>query len=153
MFGRATITLGIGPHSSCIFFSTKVAQQSPQQKSVSLNAVRKVSVRTYVHNGGRGKLSSEWRHDENDVIIRTGAASAANAVNARRHNENQGHREFLFANFQVFLGIPGNRRSLKFPAGIPGNFKDFPKLSFFLDSDGPYHVTVKPVFFELRFGE
>jgi len=40
----------------------------------------KVSVRTYirsyVRNGGRGQFSSEWRHNENDVIMRTGAASA-----------------------------------------------------------------------------
>jgi len=48
----------------------------------------KVSVRTYVRNGGRGQLSSEWRHNENDVITRTGAASAASAVGMRRHNEN-----------------------------------------------------------------
>ena len=32
---------------------------------------------------------------------------------------------------QEFPGIPGNRQSLKFPAEIPGNFADFPKLSFF----------------------
>ena len=44
----------------------------------------KVSV-TYVRNVGRGQLSSEWRHNENDVIMRTRAASA---VGARRHNEN-----------------------------------------------------------------
>ena len=31
--------------------------------------------------------------------------------------------------------IPGNLQSPKFPAGIPGNFEDFPKLSFFPDSD------------------
>ena len=49
----------------------------------------KVSVRTphtYVRNGGCGQLSSEWRHNENDVITRTGAASA---VGARRHDENE----------------------------------------------------------------
>jgi len=46
------------------------------------------NVRTYVRNGGRGQLSSEWRYNENDVIMRTGAASAASAVGARRHNEN-----------------------------------------------------------------
>jgi len=43
----------------------------------------KVSVRnerTYVRNGGRGQLSSEWCYNENDVIMRTGAASAASAV-------------------------------------------------------------------------
>jgi len=34
----------------------------------------KVSVRnvwTFVHNAGRGQLSSEWRHNENHVIMRT----------------------------------------------------------------------------------
>jgi len=47
-----------------------------------LNAVRC----PYVRNGGRaGQLNSEWRHNENDAIIRTGAASA---VGAKRHNEN-----------------------------------------------------------------
>jgi len=45
-------------------------------------------VRSYVRNAGRGQLSSELRHNENDVIMRTGAASAASAVGARRHNEN-----------------------------------------------------------------
>jgi len=48
----------------------------------------KVSVRTYVtyvRNAGSGQFSSEWRHNENDVIMRTGATSA---VGARRHNEN-----------------------------------------------------------------
>jgi len=30
------------------------------------------NVRTYVRNGGRSQLSSEWRHNENDVIIRKG---------------------------------------------------------------------------------
>ena len=45
----------------------------------------KVSVRTYVRNGGRGQLSSRCRHDQSDVIMRTGAASA---TGARRHNEN-----------------------------------------------------------------
>jgi len=49
---------------------------------------------TYVRNAGRGQLSSEWRHNENDVIMRTGAASAvgarlANDVIMRwRHNNN-----------------------------------------------------------------
>jgi len=47
----------------------------------------RVSV-TYVRNGGRAQLSSEWRHNENDVIMRTGAASAASTAGARRHNEN-----------------------------------------------------------------
>ena len=41
----------------------------------------------YVRNGGRGQLSSEWRYNENDVIMRTEAASAASAVGARRQNE------------------------------------------------------------------
>jgi len=41
----------------------------------------KVSVR----NGGRGQLSSEWCHNEDDVIMRTGAATA---VGTRHHNEN-----------------------------------------------------------------
>jgi len=45
----------------------------------------KVSVRSYVRNGGRGQLSSEWSHNENDIIMRTGAASS---VGARCHNEN-----------------------------------------------------------------
>jgi len=32
----------------------------------------------------------------------------------------------------VFREFPEiDLRSLKFPAGIPGNFKDFPKMSFF----------------------
>jgi len=35
-----------------------------------LNAVR--CPYTYVRNAGRGQLSSEWRHNENDVIIRMG---------------------------------------------------------------------------------
>jgi len=48
-----------------------------------LNAVRCPYVR-----GGRDQLSSEWRYNENDVITRTGATSAASAVGARRHNEN-----------------------------------------------------------------
>jgi len=47
----------------------------------------KVSVHTYVRtsvrNGGRGQLSSKWRHNENDVMMRTGAASAVSAVGAR----------------------------------------------------------------------
>jgi len=44
-----------------------------------------VFICTYVRNGGCGQLSSEWRHNENDVIMRTGAASA---IGIRRHNEN-----------------------------------------------------------------
>jgi len=40
---------------------------------------------SYVRNGGRGQLRNERRHCENDVIMRTGAASA---VSATRHNEN-----------------------------------------------------------------
>jgi len=38
--------------------------------------------------------------------------------------------------FATRATIPGNRRSLKFPAGIPGNFEDFQNCHFFLDSDG-----------------
>jgi len=48
-----------------------------------LIAVRCPYLRSYVRNGGRGQLSSEWRHSENDVIMRTGAA-----IGASRHNEN-----------------------------------------------------------------
>ena len=44
----------------------------------------KLSV-TYVCNGGRGQLSSEWCHNENDVIMRMGAGSA---VGVRHHNKN-----------------------------------------------------------------
>jgi len=44
-----------------------------------------VSVRSYVRNSGRSQLSSESRHNESNVTMRTGAASA---VGARRHNEN-----------------------------------------------------------------
>jgi len=44
-------------------------------------------VRSYARNAGRGQISSECRHNENDVIMRTGAVSTASAV-ARRHNEN-----------------------------------------------------------------
>ena len=39
---------------------------------------------TYVRNNGRGQLSSEWRQNKNDVIMRTGAASA---IGARRAND------------------------------------------------------------------
>jgi len=39
-------------------------------------------VRSYGCNGGRGQLSSKWHHNENDVIMRTGAASAM-ALGAR----------------------------------------------------------------------
>jgi len=46
-----------------------------------LNAVRC----PYVRNGARGQLSRRWRHNENDVIRRTEAASA---VGVRRHNGN-----------------------------------------------------------------
>jgi len=42
-----------------------------------LNTVRCPYVRSYIHNGGRGQLSSEWRHNESDIMMRTGAASAA----------------------------------------------------------------------------
>jgi len=45
----------------------------------------KVSVRTSVTVGVASSISSERRHSENDVTMRTGAASA---VGARRHNEN-----------------------------------------------------------------
>jgi len=34
-----------------------------------LNVVRCSCVRSYVRNGGRGQLSSEWRHNENDVTM------------------------------------------------------------------------------------
>ena len=59
----------------------------------------KVSVRTFVRNAGRGQhgyykssnhdgqLSSEWRHNENDVIMRTGAARD-DETRKWRHNEN-----------------------------------------------------------------
>jgi len=40
---------------------------------------------SYARNSGRDQFSSEWRHNENDVIMRTGAASA---VGARRHHDN-----------------------------------------------------------------
>jgi len=53
-----------------------------------LNSVRCLYVRPYVRNGGRGQPCSEWRHNDNDVIMRTGAASAASPVGARRHNDN-----------------------------------------------------------------
>ena len=58
------------------------AQHSPLTTASSLYTKRgKVSarpyVRTYVRDVGRDQLSSEWRHNENDVIMRTGAASAA----------------------------------------------------------------------------
>ena len=59
-------------------------------------------VRSYVRNAGRGQLSSEWRHNENDVIIETGAASA---VGARRHNENDVT--------MTIAGLLGYRQSLK----------------------------------------
>ena len=49
-----------------------------------LNAVSCLAYVTYVRNAGRGHLSSEWCHNENDVIMRTGAASA---VGARRAND------------------------------------------------------------------
>jgi len=45
-----------------------------------LNAVKcPYSVCSYVRNAGRGQLRSEWRHNENDVIMRTGAARAGGA--------------------------------------------------------------------------
>ena len=45
------------------------------------------------------------------------------------------HRIFVYDAGPPGIPVPGNRRFLKFPAGIPGNLEDFPKLSFFLDSD------------------
>ena len=43
----------------------------------------------FVHNGGRGQLSSEWHHSENDVIMRTGAARPVGMSTSREcHNEN-----------------------------------------------------------------
>jgi len=45
--------------------------------------------------------------------------------------------------------IPGNQRSLKFPAGIPGNFEDFPKLLLFMDSDGS--ILLKTRLFRITF--
>ena len=47
----------------------------------------KMSV-TYIHNDGHGQLRNEWRHNENDVIMRTGAASAVCETHEWRHNEN-----------------------------------------------------------------
>jgi len=47
----------------------------------------KVSVRMYVkyvRNAGHGQLSSKWRHNEDDIIMRMGAASD---VGARRAND------------------------------------------------------------------
>ena len=38
-------------------------------QSLLLNAVRCPYIRSYVCNAGRGQLSSEWRHNENDVIM------------------------------------------------------------------------------------
>jgi len=43
--------------------------------------IKRGKVSVYVCNAGRGQLSSECRHNENDVIMRTGAASA---VGSRR---------------------------------------------------------------------
>jgi len=49
-----------------------------------------------------------------------------------------------------FPGIPGNLCSLKFPAVIPGNFfKDFPKMSFFLDFDSS--ILPKTSIFRITF--
>ena len=48
-----------------------------------LNAVTRCPYLTYVRNAGRGQLSSEWCHNENDIIMRTRAASA---VGTRRAN-------------------------------------------------------------------
>ena len=54
----------------------------PPKTKLLLNAVR--CPYTFVHNDGRDQLSGEWRHNENDVIMRTGAS----AVGVRRHHEN-----------------------------------------------------------------
>jgi len=45
---------------------------------------------TYVRNAQRGQLSSEWRHNENDVIMRTGTA-----IREWRHNDNSWLVEIL----------------------------------------------------------
>jgi len=58
------------------------------QRMTILKRPLNVYFSAFVRNGGRGQLSSEWRHNENDVIMRTGAASAASAVGAKRHYEN-----------------------------------------------------------------
>jgi len=78
----------------CYYVGPLVAHILPQQETIVgqynlyiLNTVRCPCVRTYVRNAGRGQLNSEWRHNENDVIMRTGTASTASAVDARRHNE------------------------------------------------------------------
>jgi len=96
-------TIAITNCSVCILpaqFIAKLQSESETYNSYSseltyfyiLNVVRclyiHMYVRTYVHNGGHGLLSSKWRHNENDAIMRTGAESAASAVGTRRHNEN-----------------------------------------------------------------
>jgi len=51
----------------------------------------KVSVRMFVRNAGRGQLSNEWCHNENDVIMRTRAVSAKRGEGKMckwSHNEN-----------------------------------------------------------------
>jgi len=58
-----------------------------------LNAVRCPYVRSYVRNAGRGQLSSEWRHNENDVIMITAGLVAGCERHKRepsewRHNDN-----------------------------------------------------------------
>jgi len=50
----------------------------------------KVSVRTHVRNAGRGQFSSNWRHNKNDIIMRTGGGCKRRRRETRewRHNEN-----------------------------------------------------------------
>ena len=60
-------------------------QRARRDNLYMLNALRcPYTYVTYVHNAGRGQLISEQRHNENDVIMRTGATSA---VGARRAND------------------------------------------------------------------
>ena len=73
----------------------------------------KVSVRTYIHHAGRRQLSSEWRHNENDIIMtiaglwRYGewrhAAMGCNVLGQKRRSQGQqwqvrseGHRSTKF---------------------------------------------------------
>jgi len=55
-------------------------------------------------------------------------------ANPKTHQEHGHIREFS--------GIPANLQSLQFLAGIPGNFEDFPKLSFFWILMVPYYAQV-----------
>jgi len=71
-------------HTACCRIEVVVCEIIVAINLYTLNAVRC----PFFRNGGRGQLSSEWRHNENHVIMRTGVASAASAVGARRHNEN-----------------------------------------------------------------